>query len=44
VAFFINQDWFLLSMNRKLIRLLIGEKIFAEWLKGSITASAYKEF
>jgi methionine biosynthesis protein MetW len=43
IQFFINQDQFFLSRKRKLIRLLIGEKIFAEWFNGSITLSAYKE-
>jgi len=43
IEFFINRDQFLLSRKRKLIRLLIGERIFAEWFNGSITLSAYKE-
>lgn len=43
MRFFINQDQFSLSKNRKLIRLLTGNKIFGEWFCGSITISAYKE-
>jgi len=43
IKFSINQDQFILSMKRKLIRLLIGERIFAEWFNSSITLSAYKE-
>lgn len=41
--FFINQDQFLMSKKRKLIRSLFGEKAFGEWLCGSITISTYKE-
>jgi len=43
IGFFINQGQFLKSKKRKLIRSLIGEKVFGEWICGSITVSAYKE-
>ena len=42
IMFSINQGQFLLSKKRKLIRLLIGERLFGEWFCGSITISAYK--
>lgn len=44
IDFHINQEQFLRSKKRKIMRLLIGEKTFGEWFCGSITISAYKEF
>ena len=44
ITFSINRNQFRLSKKRRLVRSLIGKRTFGEWVCGSITVSAYKEF